>query len=425
MMLLLCLVLTAPADAGPLTLAEAVAAARGGAPDAAVIDARVQQARAEAGVARAPLYPQLSGSYVYRHNDKEVSFPSPFDPTGQTLLTIQELDVHQATASASLPVVNASLWARAAAAGNAVDAAEAQAEAARLDLDLRVASLWLAARSAGELRRATEQALGDTQKHEAMVKVALAAGTVTPLAADRARVAVLEAQQRLLDATRGEQDLLGQLRVLVGADEAVSVEDGPLPAPGALPDEAAAVEAALARRPELAAARVAARTNAGRLVTVGEWAPSLTAIGNYTWTNSPMFTDEPTSWYLGVSASLPVLDGGLRFSDTKRLATLHAIAEDQLAKLEASTREDVHAALRAERAAAEALTLAREQEVVAEHSRELAESWFGVGTATALDVEDAQAAALQARVGRIRAEAAWLGARWQRMRLCGEGLALP
>jgi outer membrane protein TolC len=101
---------------------------------------------------------------------------------------------------------------------------------------------------------------------------------------------------------------------------------------------------------------------------------------------------------------------------------MHAIAVDNLAKLEASTAEEVRAALRAERAATEGLALAKAQEETAIRARSMAENQFSAGTATSLDVEDAQSLALQARVGRIRAEAAWLGARWQRMRLCGEGI---
>jgi outer membrane protein TolC len=413
--------LVAAALAEPYTLEAAVAAAHTHAAEATILDARRDQARGDAAAARAGLLPQISASGVYRHNDEEISFPNPFDPTGQSVLSIQKLDVVSASISGSQTVFNAGLFGRAIAAGHANDAAEAVQDAGELDLDLRVANLWLSARSAGELVAATQEALDAAKEHARIADAALAAGTVTPLAVDRAKLGVLDAQQKLLDATRMQQDLLGQLGLMVGGEATVIAT--PLAAAAEIPEQTALEDKALSARPELVAARAQlAAAKAGAWAVAADWAPSVTAIGAYNYTNSPLFTDKLGSWYVGVSANLPVFDGGLRFAEAKRTNAQILVASANLDRLEASTREDIRAAVRAEKGAEQALALAQAQEETALHARMIAESSFGAGGATSVEVEDAQASLLGARVGRIRAEAAWMGARWQRARLTGEGV---
>jgi multidrug efflux system outer membrane protein len=316
---------------------------------------------------------------------------------------------------------NAALFGRVMAMDHASGAAEATRDAGQLDLSLRVASVWLSARSAGELRQATADAVKAAEQHVKIAEAGLQAGTVTPLSVDRAQIALLDAQQKALDADRMEADLLGQLGLLVGGDATIAT--APLSGGEPPPDEDAVVKKALDARPEILAARQQlAAAQAGRWVVAGDWAPSVTAIGNFTETNSPLFTDEPQSWYVGLSASLPVLDGGLRFAEARRTNAQITAAQANLDRLVASTGEDARAALRAEKAADQGLRLARTQEETAIRAQKVSEAAFEVGGATSVDVEDAQSATLQAKVGRIRAEAAWLAARWQRMRLCGEGI---
>lgn len=400
--------------AEPVTLSAAVSAARGSAPDARALDAREQVAHADAWSAIATVLPQLGGTYTYLHNDQEIALDF-----GGMSIVVQKQDVHNAAANLSQVLFSGAAFGRVAVTGQLAKAAEATHDAAALDLDLRVATVWLTARAAGELRAATAEVLDDAQKHEAVAKVALGAGTVTPLAAEKARVAVLDASTKLIDATRTEADALGQLGELVGRD--VTIADVPLPLDDVPPAEDDLVQRALAHRPELLAARAQlAAAKAGTWDVVGDWAPTVSAIGAYKFTNSPMFTDQDTSWYVGINASLPVLDGGRRFADARRVNANRDAADAALEKLELATKEDVRAALRAERASRESLDLARAQEDTATQARALAESQFAAGTATALDVEDAQSAVLGARVSRIRAEAQWLAARWQRGRLCGE-----
>jgi outer membrane protein TolC len=412
--------LVAAASAEPYTLEAALAAARSHAPEATILDARRDQARADAAAARAALLPQVSGSAMYRHNDKEIAFPNPFDPTGESVLSIQKLDVESVTASASQVLFNAGLFGRVIAAGHANEAAEATEDAGELDLALRVATLWLAARSAAELRLATLESLRAAEAHAKIAEAGLAAGAVTPLAVDRAQLALLDAQQKLVDATRTKADLLGQLGLLVGED-APEIAPVPLAEAADVPVEADVIGKALGARPELSVARAQlAAARAGTWVVAGDWAPAITAIGAATYTNSPLFTDDLGSWYVGLSATLPILDGGLRFAEARRTNAQIEAASANLDRVEASTREEVRAALRGEDAASQALALARKQEEIAGRALKVAEDAFAVGGATAVDAEDAQTAVYSASVGRIRAEAAWLGARWQRLRLCGE-----
>lgn len=419
-MLLLALVSAlAPAHAGSLPLAQAVELAVSRSPDAQLIDGRVREAEGGAGAARSALLPQIVASGTYQHWNEEISFPNFLDPSADDIV-IQAQDALAGQVTASQVVFSGGAFARAGAASASARAADATGDAGRAELALRTVQIWVGAWAAQETVGATTTARETAAARVAMAQEALAAGTVTPLTAERAAVALKDAERRVYDATRLRDDLFGQLRLYTGVDATggLSLADAVVP-PAPEGDEEALVSSSLDRRADVRAARAQLdAAKAGRWAVAGDWAPTVVANGAVRTTNSPGFSGA-TTWYVGGSVSLPVFDGGLRFADGKRVGAQVAQAEAAVARVEAAAGEDVRSALRSLRLSQAVLGVARDQEAIATRARDLADVGYRAGTVTQVEEQDAETALLEARVGRIRAEGGEILARWTLSRATG------
>lgn len=405
--------------AEPLRLEDAITKTLAQAPEAQAIAARRVQAEANVGIARSAVLPQLMLSGNYQHWDTGIEIPNFLDPTGDPIV-VQAQDALAGQASLSQVVFTAAGIGRVAGVVNGRDLALAQAEGAEADLRLRAAGAWVALRSAQVYLQATQEALVAAEGHLKVVLAQVAAGTATPLTQDRANLAVAEAQRRVLDAQKMTGDAQGQIRLLVGEPVQELAE---LPVMVQVIPEADLVALALAHRPEVLAAQAAlAVAQSAEWTVVGDWAPTVTANAVGRVSNSPGFSGNPGTWYVGASVSLPVLDGGLRFADAKKVHAQLEEAQANLARVEAQATEDVHSALRSLDLARQSVAVAKQAEVTAIHAYGLADSAFNAGTATLLDVEDANNAALDAKVNRIRAEGQWVMANLQLERVTSQVL---
>lgn len=407
----------ATAHAGELGLDEAIDLARKNAPDAAVIDARSREAQGNAGAARSALLPQIVGVAQYQRNNEEIVFPNFFDPAGDPIV-FQKLDAVTASGSANQVLFAPAAFGRSIAADAQSKAAGAQADASRMDLSLLAARYWVNAASAHDLRVASEETKAAAEKHLAVSVVMRNSETLTEIGLDRAKLQVTDAERLAIDARRLESDALGQLAILTGRSDAVI---GKMVAPPPVARDAGALEQdALATRPEVLAARAQLdAAKAGRWTVVGDWAPTITANAAIRATNNPGITGQAVGGYVGATATLPIFDGGLRFSDAKRVDAQVSQAEALLDRAERSAREDVASALRGVTSARQGLEVARQREGVAAHFQEQTETTFQNGGATPLDVEDAQNALLSARAQRIQAEGAVILAELQLRRVTG------
>lgn len=416
--LILVLVSLLPFSARALSLDEAVRLATTRSHEARIAEAKARGAAAGAGLARSGLLPQVNLSGQALHHDSEISIPNFADPEAPGLV-IQPQDSWAGSIGASQVLFAPALFGKVAATSAGERIAAAQAEAGAQDAGLVAAQLWLGARAAGELRRAAEESLQHAREHLAVARKALASGTSTQLAVDRAALSVSGAEAKVLAAEKAEADALGRLAIAVGSEEPVEV--GALDAgAGATGDEGALIDRALAGRPEMQAARAGVdAAKAGRWSVVAAWAPTVSAVAAWQYTNATAFAGDNDSWYVGLQANLPIFDGGARFYEAGRVGADIDGAEETLARVDAATREAVRAALRSERVAARQLELARERAATAEHARQIAEASFRAGAGTSLDVQDAQDAWLDAEASRIAAEGALELSHWQLRRVVG------
>jgi outer membrane protein TolC len=419
--MLVLLALASSALAAPLTLTDAIHLAATHAPDALAAGARADEARAVAAGATAALLPQINASGSYQHWDMEVSIPNFLDPTGSDIV-IQAQESLNAQFTASQVVFAPGAFGRDLATHAAADAAEHQADATRADIAMRAASVWVGAWAAQETVTATEEARGTAQKRLDIARQALASGTLTQLGVDRAEIALHDAERKSLDAARLRDDLYAQLRLLTGVEiveplQAAAAGEG---APVVGTDVTELVAQGLGKRADIAAATAQLRAaKAGSWNVVGEWAPTVAANAALRASNSTGFTGEPTSWYVGVSANLPIFDGGLRVDDAKKVSAQREQAELALQRVTDNATEEIRSAVRGLSVARTSADVATQQASVARHAAQLTASAYDAGTATQVEVEDADSAVLDAEVGRIRAVGSLLLAQWQLARAVG------
>jgi multidrug efflux system outer membrane protein len=413
------ILLASLAGAAPLSLDDAVRLATTDSHQAAVANGRVDEAEAASGLARAQLLPQVFAQAQYLRWDSQIEFANPFDPDPNAKpLVLQAQDTLNLQFTASQVLFSPATFSKAIAADAAKRAARAAGDGAVQDVAVMAVQMWIVAKSADEFLNDSNAALADAKDHLAVAQSAKEAGAVTELAVDRAELTMNQAEQRVIEAQKSRADAFGQLALLTRTDvtELGELVVDVTPAPTS--DELAA--RALENRPEVIAAQESlAAAKGGRWQVAADWAPSVTENGYFKETNNPGFFKNP-SWYVGLTATLPILDGGTRFADAKRVSAQVEEARNNAASAEESAQEGVRASVRALESALEALGVARKQVEIATRARQITEVGFTAGSATSLEVQDAQNQLLDAQVGQIRAEGDVVSARWTLKRATGD-----
>lgn len=368
--------------------------------------------RREAGAALRPRV-QVVGQFEQRDRQVEIDLPdvpgldvgTPVVMPGNQLRGLIDVDA---------PLVNLDGWERVRAARSRVDAGEAQLDAVSdaveltaIQLHLRVVALD-ANIAVEEERRALAQSQVDTLSQRRDV------GLATEFEVRRAESRVLEAELSLETARRTRDEALRTLSVLLGGVELDGV--APLTSPTQAPtleQDWFTPESARARSEvEAIALGLDALDSAARAERLG-LVPDLVLSGQAMATTAEAIDGENSQWYVQASVIWTPYDRGLRRSREDR-ATAQAdqqrvLMAQQLAVVRAEVLDAQDALMSAE----ERLRLANELEALAGEALRLAEDAQEAGSATALDVQQAQTALLEARTSRIAAEQGREAAVWE------------
>jgi outer membrane protein len=160
---------------------------------------------------------------------------------------------------------------------------------------------------------------------------------------------------------------------------------------------------ALLHRPELLAATATASAN--RALAAAAWAqhlPTLTAFGNWTWSNFdfPLYS----RWNAGVTLSVPVFQGFSIDAQADQAKAGAEIAQAAVEQLRESITLEVQQAFWALQEGRERTVATRKLVQQATENLTLAEKQYAAGVATPLDVSDAQLALSNARTTDIQAQ---------------------
>ena len=381
----------APAPEGPvLSLPAALEAARAQAPDLAVAAERVMQARNNVDRAWAAIKPTLTGVASATLN----SVPTfSFDPkTPRKHLT--EL----ASLNFAWTFFNGRAFPALATAKQQVEVARLTETQQRRELLLQVASVYFSGVGLRELANVAFRQSAVTREHAAQAQARFEAGLIQRTAALRARIDVVRADQEARRALFSYAAAKSQLAALLDRPDTAFELEQPQKAPPEIRGTfEALLQKAMQDRPELAAAR-ANEEIAARLRT-DAWAqflPSLAVNASARYNDpSQASNGDQGTWAVTLALTLPLYDGGFRYVALKDAASQMRQAKAQTRGATALVTDELRRgqldldsakALREE--AEQALALSRENE-------DLVRAQFAAGTATQVEVSDAEAALFQ------------------------------
>jgi outer membrane protein len=381
-----------PAPEGPvLSLPDALEAARKQAPDLAVAAERVQQARNNVDRAWAAVKPTLTGLASATYNNLPgFNFAAPGQP-GDRLTEAASLNF-------GWTFFNGRAFPALATAKQGVEVARLTETQQRREILLQVASIYFSGLGLRELANVAFRQSAVNRQHAAEAQARFEAGLIQRSAALRARIDVVRADEEARRALFSYAASKSQLAALLDRPDTAFELLQPQKAPKEIRGTfQALLQRAMIDRPELAAAR-ANEEIAARLRT-DAWAqflPSL-ALNAAARLNNPSqaVNGDHGTWAVTLALTLPLYDGGFRYVALKD-------AQSQLRQAKAQTRGttalvadelrraqiDLESAKALREEAEQALGLSRENE-------ELVRAQFAAGTATQVEVSDAEAALFQ------------------------------
>jgi outer membrane protein TolC len=365
---------------------------------------RAQLAEQEAAVEQSlsGLTPTFQATGGYTRNQYAATFAVPVGflgiagpPGATTTLTIQPYDQWNGNLTLTVPLVNLGAIARRHEAIHGRESSRDAELASEGEVLLSTAKTYYQVVAAQGVLDAAVRALSTAQANLDVVQAKQAAGSANQLSVDRARVDVYSARQTIALARQSLGVARRSLETLTG--ERVDADFPPAETPD-LPHSAEADFVAQAQkgRPEIAQAREAlAQQEASMQEAWLQLAPTLSGTAKALFTNAPGFITSDAYWNLGLGLTWNVDPVGTHAAVRRARATL-AELEERLAQAEDTVRDDVHTAWLEIEADQARLSAATSQAGSAREALVLTQEQYRAGTATSLDISQAQRDAFNA-----------------------------
>jgi outer membrane protein TolC len=268
---------------------------------------------------------------------------------------------------------------------------------------LSVAETFYTAAGADELVRARQNAVSVANQTWQDAKSRVAAGFVNAVEATRAEVSLVRAGQDEAEAENTRSSVYRSLRTLLGVHEGVVVaptRTTPSPAPSV----PALVEQARSLRPEFAEYRTAVESaNATESSNAWRWAPTLAGFGTARLSNYRGFAGDKYAWAVGAELDWTLYDGGTRDAERRRASADARENSARLEQLAESIADEVANAAGTLETKWRALDAAKHAQDLSEDTLRIVRAQYAAGTASELDVLDAQDSFVSAEVALVRA----------------------
>lgn len=420
------LVLAASAATTTLTLDDALVQAKERNYDLKVAQARLEQARAQAAKVWANYLPQLSigGSYIYNSAEAVLQMPvtwlvrdgteiakqwqeenHPFDPDNPLKglpsqyflypdqivdVTIQPHHMWAGQAQLNQALIAPALIPGIQAATLGVDVAALSIEAARREVLLAVAQVYLGAVTAKEAVAFQEQQVELRREQEKTAQVQLAARAAPQVTLLRAQTERAQAEQELRRARLMYDSLRSTLAALLARDPDFDVTTPPEPP---LPPDIESDEA-LRDRPDVQAARLSVEVaKKASLASKLAYLPNVGLNVTAQTSNVSGFTGERTSWAATIGLNWALFDGGLREANLREANARRDEAYASAMSAEIKARDEMRRARLDLESALANRQKAEEQARLAKEGLRLAQVSFDAGTGTFVELNDATVAA--------------------------------
>jgi outer membrane protein, multidrug efflux system len=381
--------------------------------------ARVAQARARVGIARAHQLPRLDGTA--RYSRERISEKGTFP------LTDPETDLFDVGADAAFEL---DLWGKLRRASEAARAELLASEAARQAVVLAlvgdVAGTYLELRERDLELDITRRSVEARRQSLGIVRDRFDAGLASPLDLRQAEADLASTEAQLPDLERAVAETEHRLSILLGRNPGEIRRGKPLAEQVFPPSVPAGLPSALLqRRPDIRAAEqalVAANARIG--VAKAAFFPEIDLTGAFGVESvalSDLFTGPARAWQFGPRVTLPIFHGG---ENVASLELAQAEEQEALVRYEQSIQQafrETEDALIAHEKARQALAAQREAVRASRQALGVAESRYTSGLTTYLNVLDTQRTLLAAEIAESRTLLAELGAVVRLYRALGGG----
>jgi outer membrane protein TolC len=362
--------------------------------------------------------PQLNAVGTYTHNDKGVSlsFPmvgsGPMCPNGENLCylglaqaDIQKSDTLSFIASLQQPLFLARAYTAIKMANQGYDLAKLNIENLEDYLLHTVEMAYLGALTTQKFVSIAQHAVEVRSEHLKIAQAKFEVGDQPKITVLRAGIDVKKAEQDLRSAENGLAMAKEAIALLIGRPDAAFG----LQAPTLASRPAASLEDFIARaqaeRRDLSLARL--NLELAEKTELDAWlrfAPSLLFTGMFRASDTKGFTDEYYTWNIGLTLSLPLYDGGLRYAYIDEAESKIREARVAMEEKQAAIRSEIRQLwLRLELAESN-LAKARESLTLAQEQVELARVSFDAGAITNLEVTDANLGLFVAEINAAQEE---------------------
>ena len=367
-------------------------------------EARVDVRRAEREDARSRLLPAINATGTYARNQYNIVPLFPIDPASPPQnVPIQPRNTWDTLFTLEVPIFDLAQLRRTKAARLGIEVASLEVEASKLTVDTQVVRAYYQVLDADAIAASARQAESVARENLRVVEQRVNAGLASSLDRERASAEVEARSQAVAEAEYQGSISRRQLRTLTGIDvereEEVARFEVELEGDPARETFLAALE----NIPQVRAADARVElARANQRTARSLFAPTVHAYANEHITNAYGFAF-PRQWRIEFVARFR-----LDFTKQAQVALANANAtvvdiDDERARINATNAiNDAYDLVIANRAKAEA---ARAQVAAATQAASVAQQRYGAGSASQLDVIQANRDAFDAEVRRVTAEA--------------------
>lgn len=409
---------TQPSNLPLLSFEEAIALARKNNRAVKVDRAQLVAAQTQTETAWSSLLPTISAQGRYTRNYAQFVFPVSvpvlgadgkpvIDPVTQMAettpksLVIQPTNQLDGTISASTPVLAPAAWAALKAVNSNVASAEANFAAQEAQVLVNVGEAFLAAAGTDELVEARRSSVVVARATLKDAQVRLAAGSVTKVDVDRAEFTVVRTEQQEREAITSRDRAYRTLATLLQSTKPFKVDTNFPTSAMPNPND---VETALHLRPEFRALEETAKSaDQEANARAWQWAPTLSAFGNIRKFNYDNFAFDRHSWAVGGQIDWLLYDGGARDAARHQANARAAAAREQSAQFADRVREDMANSSADLTTKQQGVQAAQHSVALSQESLDLIRTQYTAGTATQLDLLQAQDALIAANVALVQA----------------------
>ncbi|HEY4186141.1 MAG TPA: TolC family protein [Polyangia bacterium] len=384
-----------------LTLEQALAMAKRANKSLVAERARVAEAQVNLDQAWTVLFPTVAAQGKYTRNNAQFSFPL----NGGAPITLQPYNQLDGSISASTLLFAPAVYPGLKAVNSGLVTAQENMKSSEDSVLFTVAQTFYAAAIADEVLAARDSNIAVAKATWEIARTRFGAGAVTKVDVDRAELAVLRAEQAKRESESGRSQSYRALATLIETNEPFRVVP-PTKALDAGETEGIGQDLGLVLklRPEFRALDATTRQiDEQRKADAWKWAPSISGFGNARIFNYKNFALENHSWAVGASLDWVLYDGGNRDADRHlqiaRLQETMARAE----VLSESIRDDIANGKVQLRTKHQAQMTAERSVGLAQETVELTRAQYEAGSATQIDVLQAQDALVAAQDDLARA----------------------